>query len=140
MENHHGNNRNQQNHQNHRQPLLHHINNINNANSAQQTPPHHNLPLISQMPNAIPSPAASAAVLPQQLITAGTRKDCVRLRGLPYTAQVENIIDFLGEHAKNIAFQGVHMVYNNQVGTSSYFHALQKVLLCISKNSTFLNH
>jgi len=114
MENHHGNNRNQQNHQNHRQPLLHHINNINNANSAQQTPSHHNLPLISQMPNAIPSRAASAAVLPQQLITAGTRKDCVRLRGLPYTAQVENIIDFLGEHAKNIAFQGVHMVYNNQ--------------------------
>ena len=139
MENHHGNNRNQQNHQNHRQPLLHHINNINNANSAQQTPPHHNLPLISQMPNAIPSPAASAAVLPQQLITAGTRKDCVRLRGLPYTAQVENIIDFLGEHAKNIAFQGVHMVYNNQVGKSSYFHALEKYLINL-KTPHVLNH
>ena len=54
-------------------------------------------------------------VIPQQLITAGTRKDCIRLRGLPYEAQVENILEFLGEHAKNIIYQGVHMVFNAQV-------------------------
>ena len=27
-------------------------------------------------------------LIPQQLITAGVRKDCIRLRGLPYEAQV----------------------------------------------------
>jgi epithelial splicing regulatory protein 1/2 len=32
------------------------------------------------------------AVIPQQLITAGTRKDCIRLRGLPYEAQVCKIL------------------------------------------------
>jgi hypothetical protein len=49
------------------------------------------------------------------MITAGTRKDCIRLRGLPYEAQVEQILEFLGDHAKNIVYQGVHMVYNAQV-------------------------
>merc|ERR1719249_287008 len=34
-------------------------------------------------------PVPPMAVIPQQLITAGTRKDCIRLRGLPYEAQVE---------------------------------------------------
>ena len=27
-------------------------------------------------------------LIPQQLITAGVKKDCIRLRGLPYEAQV----------------------------------------------------
>ncbi|PSN35277.1 RNA-binding protein fusilli [Blattella germanica] len=64
------------------------------------------LPLISQVPQV--------PLLPQHIITSGTRKDCIRLRGLPYEAQVEHILDFLGEHAKNIVYQGVHMVYNAQ--------------------------
>ncbi|XP_058793021.1 RNA-binding protein fusilli isoform X2 [Phymastichus coffea] len=54
------------------------------------------------------------AILPQHFITSGTRKDCVRLRGLPYEALVEHILEFLGEHSKNIEYQGVHMVYNAQ--------------------------
>ncbi|XP_076269051.1 epithelial splicing regulatory protein fusilli isoform X2 [Rhynchophorus ferrugineus] len=61
-----------------------------------------------------PLPAPGFHLLPQHVITSGTRKDCVRLRGLPYEAQVEHILDFLGEHAKSIVFQGVHMVYNAQ--------------------------
>lgn len=64
-------------------------------------------PLIAQLPQV--------PLLPQHIITSGTRKDCIRLRGLPYEAQVEHILDFLGEHAKSIVFQGVHMVYNAQV-------------------------
>ncbi|XP_059089266.1 epithelial splicing regulatory protein 1-like isoform X1 [Tigriopus californicus] len=64
------------------------------------------LPLIPSMSNP--------AVLPQQMVTAGTRKDCIRLRGLPYEAGVENILEFLGEHGKNIVNQGIHMVYNAQ--------------------------
>lgn len=54
-------------------------------------------------------------VLPQQLITRGTKKDCIRLRGLPYEAKVEHILDFLGDYANSIAYQGVHMVYNSNV-------------------------
>ncbi|PNF34494.1 RNA-binding protein fusilli, partial [Cryptotermes secundus] len=64
------------------------------------------MPLIAQVPQV--------PLLPQHIITSGTRKDCIRLRGLPYEAQVEHILDFLGDHAKNIVFQGVHMVYNAQ--------------------------
>lgn len=56
-------------------------------------------------------------ILPQHIITSGTRKDCVRLRGLPYEALVEHILEFMGEHSKNIVYQGVHMVYNAQVRT-----------------------
>uniref|UniRef100_A0A0A9YIV9 RNA-binding protein fusilli n=2 Tax=Lygus hesperus TaxID=30085 RepID=A0A0A9YIV9_LYGHE len=59
-------------------------------------------------------PPLQVPLLPQHIITSGTRKDCIRLRGLPYEAQVEHILEFLGEHAKNIVFQGVHMVYNSQ--------------------------
>ncbi|EYC45368.1 hypothetical protein Y032_0431g1337 [Ancylostoma ceylanicum] len=44
----------------------------------------------------------------------GTRRDCVRLRGLPYEARVEHVVEFLGEHARFIQFQGVHMVFNSQ--------------------------
>ncbi|CAI5443867.1 unnamed protein product [Caenorhabditis angaria] len=42
------------------------------------------------------------------------RKDCIRLRGLPYEAQVQHIVTFLGEFAKMVKFQGVHMIFNNQ--------------------------
>lgn len=74
-------------------------------------------------------------MIPQHIITCGTRKDCVRLRGLPYEAVVEHILDFMGEHSKNIVFQGVHMVYNAQVRISRVRHATIRsflLLVCIS--------
>lgn len=71
---------------------------------------HGSAPLIPSLP-----PVPPMTVIPQQLITAGTRKDCIRLRGLPYEAQVEHILEFLGDHAKTIVYQGVHMVFNAQV-------------------------
>ncbi|VDM44393.1 unnamed protein product [Toxocara canis] len=49
-----------------------------------------------------------------QVVVQGNRKDCIRLRGLPYEAHVENIVEFLGDAARHIVFQGVHMVYNAQ--------------------------
>lgn len=70
-------------------------------------------PLIAQL--------QQVPLLPQHIITSGTRKDCIRLRGLPYEAQVEHILDFLGDYAKNIVFQGVHMVYNAQVSNFGIF-------------------
>lgn len=60
-------------------------------------------------------------LLPQYVITSGTRKDCIRLRGLPYEALVEHILEFMGEHAKHILYRGVHMVYNAQVFNQSNF-------------------
>ncbi len=70
---------------------------------------------------AIPPAVPQLPLLPQQVITAGIRKDCIRLRGLPYEAQVEHILEFLGDHAKRIAYRGVHMIYNAQVSLAFIF-------------------
>jgi len=40
---------------------------------------------------------------------------------LPYEALVEHILEFMGEHSKNIVYQGVHMVYNAQVDIGQTF-------------------
>ncbi|BFZ19205.1 hypothetical protein BsWGS_22244 [Bradybaena similaris] len=50
-------------------------------------------------------------IIPQSLITSGTRRDCIRLRNLPSAAQVTDILTFLGEFSQFIVYQGVHMVY-----------------------------
>jgi len=80
------------------------------------------LPLVTPVAPVTPQvaqvPPVAVPILPQHVITSGTRKDCIRLRGLPYEAQVEHILEFLGEHAKNIVYQGVHMVYNAQAQPS----------------------
>lgn len=65
-------------------------------------------PLIAQLPPQIP-------LLPQHVITSGTEKNCIRLRGLPYEAKVEHILHFLEDFSKHIVYQGVHLVYNSQV-------------------------
>jgi len=72
-----------------------------------------NIPSTGPLIHSLP-PVPPMAVIPQQMITAGIRKDCIRLRGLPYESQVEHILEFLGDHAKNIVYQGVHMVFNAQ--------------------------
>jgi len=83
----------------------------NQANSGSGSPAQP--PLMPCLPPTL-APMSPMTVIPQQMITAGTRKDCIRLRGLPYEAQVEHILEFLGDHAKNIVYQGVHMVFNAQ--------------------------
>ncbi|KAM3721508.1 RNA-binding protein [Dirofilaria immitis] len=50
----------------------------------------------------------------RMMVHGSSKKDCIRLRGLPYEAHVENIVDFLGETARHIMFQVMHMVYNAQ--------------------------
>lgn len=42
------------------------------------------------------------------------KRNCIRLRGLPFEAKVEDVLYFLGDHSKNIVYQGVHMVYSAQ--------------------------
>ena len=74
-----------------------------------------NIPLISQLPTAAPAVAKSFSKLVLQLTTDRTQNDCIRLRRLPYEAEVEHIVEFLGDHSQSIVYQGVHMVYNAQV-------------------------
>ncbi|XP_017707703.1 PREDICTED: epithelial splicing regulatory protein 2 isoform X4 [Rhinopithecus bieti] len=60
-------------------------------------------------------PTLTAPLLPIPFPMApGTGRDCVRLRGLPYTATIEDILSFLGEAAADIRPHGVHMVLNQQ--------------------------
>lgn len=74
------------------------------------------LPLMPHLPHHhLGTPPPPQPALPQQMITRGTNRNCIRLRGLPYEANIENILEFLGEHAKKIVHMGVHMVYNVQV-------------------------
>lgn len=70
-------------------------------------------PLIAQIPQSI----TQMPMLPQHVITSGTEKNCIRLRGLPYEAKVEHILTFLEDFSKHIVYQGVHLVYNAQVST-----------------------
>lgn len=71
-------------------------------------------PIFQQFP---PSQIATGFIIPrpqqQQMITSGTQKDCVRIRGLPYEATVSEILAFLGEYSRHIVYQGVHLVYNS---------------------------
>ncbi|XP_061077506.1 epithelial splicing regulatory protein 2 isoform X2 [Conger conger] len=69
-------------------------------------------PLISTLP---PPPIVSMPVLATPpFLTSSSCRDCVRLRGLPYTAAIEDILEFMGEHAIDIKPHGVHMVLNQQ--------------------------
>ncbi|KAH9360494.1 hypothetical protein HPB48_008293 [Haemaphysalis longicornis] len=43
--------------------------------------------------------------------TLSSLRDCIRLRGLPYEAEVFTVVKFLGEHAFDVVFGGVHMIY-----------------------------
>ena len=72
--------------------------------------------LVGVLPSSLPM------VAPQQVMISGCRKDCIRLRGLPYEAQVQHVLEFLGEYSKHIVFQGVHMVYNAQVWKPANVH------------------
>ncbi|XP_043937985.1 epithelial splicing regulatory protein 2 [Protopterus annectens] len=66
-------------------------------------------PLISTLPNPI------IPVVPQTFsLAAGGVRDCIRLRGLPYTAGIEDILEFLGDATVDIKPHGVHMVLNQQ--------------------------
>jgi len=64
---------------------------------------------------ALPSFHGLLPTLPPQLITAGKRRDCVRMRGLQYEAAVNDIVTFLGDHSRQIVTQGVHLIYSAEV-------------------------
>lgn len=74
---------------------------------------------FSSAPPLIPLPTPPIIpVLPQQFVPPTNVRDCIRLRGLPYAATIEDILDFLGEFSTDIRTHGVHMVLNHQVRKS----------------------
>uniref|UniRef100_W5MVA5 Epithelial splicing regulatory protein 1 n=1 Tax=Lepisosteus oculatus TaxID=7918 RepID=W5MVA5_LEPOC len=61
------------------------------------------------------APAPIIPVLPQPpFVPPPGLRDCVRLRGLPYIASIEDILEFLGEFTADIRPHGIHMVLNQQ--------------------------
>lgn len=62
---------------------------------------------------APPPPQQLVPLLPQ-VPALSSRRDCLRLRGLPFDAKVETVLEFLGEYAHAIVYQGVHMIFNAQ--------------------------
>ncbi|KAM4601430.1 epithelial splicing regulatory protein 1 isoform 2-T2 [Polymixia lowei] len=67
-------------------------------------------PLIPVAPAPLVSVLPTVSLLPPP----GSVRDCLRLRGLPYTATIEDILTFLGEFTQDIRPHGVHMVLNQQ--------------------------
>ncbi|XP_044063975.1 epithelial splicing regulatory protein 1 isoform X1 [Siniperca chuatsi] len=67
-------------------------------------------PLIPVAPAPLVSMLPTVSLLPPP----GGMRDCLRLRGLPYTASIEDILTFLGEFTHDIRPHGVHMVLNQQ--------------------------
>ncbi|XP_041844960.1 epithelial splicing regulatory protein 1 isoform X2 [Melanotaenia boesemani] len=67
-------------------------------------------PLIPVAPAPLVSMLPTVSLLPPP----GSVRDCLRLRGLPYTASIEDILTFLGEFTHDIRQHGVHMVLNQQ--------------------------
>ncbi|KAM6967859.1 epithelial splicing regulatory protein 1 isoform 2-T2 [Aplochiton taeniatus] len=67
-------------------------------------------PLIPVAPAPLVSVMPTVSLLP----SPGGMRDCLRLRGLPYTACIEDILTFLGEFTQDIRPHGVHMVLNQQ--------------------------
>lgn len=63
---------------------------------------------------ACPPKPASGRQETNQPVPALHRRDCIRLRGLPFEASIEDVLCFLAEQSKNILYQGVHMVYSAQ--------------------------
>ncbi|XP_061450621.1 epithelial splicing regulatory protein 2 isoform X8 [Rhineura floridana] len=66
-------------------------------------------PLIPTLPTPI-----IPVMPPPYTIAAGSVRDCVRLRGLPYTAGIDDILEFMGDATVDIKPHGVHMVLNQQ--------------------------
>lgn len=72
-------------------------------------------PLIPVAPSPILPIVAQPAFVPSTVAAVPGMRDCLRLRGLPYDANVQDILLFLGEYTADIKPHGVHMVLNQQV-------------------------
>uniref|UniRef100_A0A0N5CD67 RRM domain-containing protein n=1 Tax=Strongyloides papillosus TaxID=174720 RepID=A0A0N5CD67_STREA len=60
------------------------------------------------------------------------KKDCIRLRGLPFEANIPQIINFLGESVNLVKQHGIHMILNNKGEPSG-----EAFIQLISENAAF---
>lgn len=67
------------------------------------------------------SAPVTTVLLPQQMITYGTTRNCLRIRGLPMEAAVADILCILGDCSRHVALQGVHIIYS-QAASISHRH------------------
>ena len=51
-----------------------------------------------------------------EVVVRGSDRNCVKLRGLPWSSTAEEVIEFFGDLGSDIAPHGVHMVLNAMVG------------------------
>uniref|UniRef100_A0A0N4ZKM7 RRM domain-containing protein n=1 Tax=Parastrongyloides trichosuri TaxID=131310 RepID=A0A0N4ZKM7_PARTI len=54
----------------------------------------------------------------KNIINSDYKKDCIRLRGLPFEAKIPHIIEFLGVYINLVQEHGIHMILNHK-GESS---------------------
>lgn len=89
-------------------------------------------------------PGLTSAAATQQIIPGGSQKDCIRLRGLPFEAQVGDIIQFLGELSNDIVCQGVHLIYKAEVRNVAWSSCCRIVIVVVkvlqSDNPTTSQH
>uniref|UniRef100_A0AAR2K5D0 RRM domain-containing protein n=1 Tax=Pygocentrus nattereri TaxID=42514 RepID=A0AAR2K5D0_PYGNA len=71
-------------------------------------------PLIAVAPAPILPVVPQPTFVPSTIAAVVGTRDCLRLRGLPYDASVQDILLFLGEYTADIRPHGVHMVLNQQ--------------------------
>lgn len=95
---------------------------------------HHHQNSYNHLQTAAPVTTTTAAA---NSITS--RRDCIRLRGLPFEAKVDDILRFLGSHSANILYQGVHMVYS-PTGQPTGEAVVQMVSCADATNASQVTH
>ena len=87
----------------------------------------------SGVPTAYPVPRPLRPTITEAVMQnkgyLSNSKDIIRLRGLPYAASVQDILDFLNEFGKYVVPAGVHMVYNLQVSARYCSLALVRIFI-----------
>ena len=69
----------------------------------------------------------------------GRERNCVKLRGLPWSATPEDVIRFFGELKDDISTHGVHMVLNAMVSIPSHLFIclfIYVLVMCVDVRNT----
>lgn len=69
----------------------------------------------------------------------GRERNCVKLRGLPWSATPEDVIRFFGELKDDISTHGVHMVLNAMVSIPSHLFVclfIYVLVMCVDVRNT----
>lgn len=70
-------------------------------------------PRTIETPPQLPVATVTQEPQPRRTPSPSSRRDCIRLRGLPYESHGGTVVRFLGEYARHIVHQGVHIIYKS---------------------------